>query len=213
MKKLLNSEKNRTSWVLMNMKLQGSALTSWQIEAIIKGEVVREAEIGDHIVINRLMEALSFGGKIQELQEEICTDTLKKFYRILSEDEAAFRKSTPVLYHLSYNPVLPQEIEGELLKLFRNTANSVDDAVTKALMIHNGIMRIYPFKEWNEVIARLALEYELVFCGCDFVPLTLSEQEYNQGIMDFLRKGDNSILEKNIRTNLLMIESMEKRNN
>lgn len=213
MKNLLNAEKNRTVWVLMNMKLMGSALTESQIEAIVNGEVVREAEISEHIIVNRLLDALSFGGKIYDLQEEICTDTLKKFYRVLSEEEAEFRKSTPVLYHLSYNPVLPQEIDSELAALFRKVSDAEGDAVKKAVMIHNGIMRIYPFTEWNEVIARLALEYALIYYGTCFIPVTLTEQEYNQGIMNFLRRGESSVLEGNLRTNLLMIESMEERNN
>ena len=213
MKNFLNDEKNRNVWVLMNMKLMGSALTESQVDAMVNGEIVREAEISEHIEVNRLLDALSFGGKIYDLQEELCIESLKKFYRILAEEEAEFRKSTPVLYHLSYNPVLPQEIQGELEMLFRNISGSREDAVKKAVLLHNEIMRIYPFAKWNDVIARLSLEYALVYYGKTFVPVTLTEQEYNQGIMDFLRRGDSSVLEGNLRTNLLMIESMEERNN
>lgn len=212
MKRNLNTEKNRIEWVLMNMKQRGSRLNREQIKKILDGECVLEAEIAEHIIIGNLVECLVLADKLLDLQEEFSVSTIMKFYKVLSGgEEGEFRKSTPVLYHLRYNPVLPQEIEEELAKMFRRiSADKNEDAVDKAVFLHNHLIRIYPFYHWNEVIARLAMEYTLVSYGKTFCPMTLSEQEYNDGIIEFLHNGKNAILESNLRTNFLMLENMEK---
>ncbi len=207
----MNTEKNRIEWVLMNMKQRGSILTKEQVKRILNGECVLEAEIAEHILIEKLVKCLVLADKLLDLQEEFSVSTLKKFYKVLSGgEEAIFRKSTPVLYHLRYNPVLPQEIEEEFAEMFRNISLRKNiDVIDKAVFLHNNIIRIYPFHQWNEVIARMAMEYTLAYYGKNFCPMTLSEQEYNDGIIEFLREGKNKIMTSNLRTNMLMIENME----
>ena len=196
----------------MNMRQEGSALNRTQIEAILNGEFVPEGEISEHILVNKLAEALPFADKLLDLDEEFDKGTLFKLHRFFSEEEEEFRKTTPVLIHLGYNPVLPQEIETELDDLFRRVAEGEYDAIKKAVMLHDGILRIYPFREWNEILARTALEYALVYYGEQFCPVTLSEQEYNQAFRDSLRTGENRKLLQDIRTGLLMIKSREQDN-
>lgn len=208
----MNTEKNRIEWVLMNMRQRGSTLSREQIRKILNGECVLEAEIAEHILIEKLVECLVLADKLLDLQEEFSVPTIKKFYKVLSDgEEGVFRKSTPVLYHLRYNPVLPQEIEEELAKMFRNVSLSKNiDVIDKAVFLHNNIIRIYPFHHWNEVIARMAMEYTLAYYGKNFCPMTLSEQEYNDGIIEYLHEGKNKIMISNLRTNMLMIENMER---
>ena len=111
-----------------------------------------------------------------------------------------------MLYHLGYNPVLPQEIEEELAALFRRAGRMETDAAERAVFVHNEIMRIYPFKNWNEEIARAALEYILVYEGRAFCDLAVTEQEYNNAVSGYLHKGDSRTLLTIVRANLLMAE-------
>lgn len=210
MKKRLNTEKNRIEWILMNMRQEGSGLTREQIEKILGGEFPDEVEISEYILMKKLEDILTFGDKLLDLQEEFDKKTLFKFFRFISEEEPEFRKTTPVLVHLKYNPVLPQEIDEGLSDLFRTVAGKKNsDPVEKAVMLHDGIIRIYPFRNWNEIIARVALEYSLIYYGEEFCPVTLSETEYNRALTESFRTGQNDVLIKEIRAGLLMRKSID----
>lgn len=194
----------------MNMKQEGSVLNKTDIEAILNGEFVPKGEISEHILIHKLAELLSYCDQLLDLQEEFDKGTLFKLFRFLAEEEGQYRKTTPVLVHLGYSPVLPQEIDESLDILFRQiSAAENKDSVEKAVMLHDGIMRIYPFRQWNEIIGRTALEYALLYYGEDFCPVTLSEQEYNRAITEAVRTGENKSLISNMRMNLLMRNSMD----
>ena len=78
-----------------------------------------------------------------------------------------------------------------------------------AVFVHNELIRIYPFDRYNELIARAAMEYELLYCGLDLYPLTLSESEYNSALADYVRFGRESRILENLKLNRLMAESKE----
>lgn len=112
-----------------------------------------------------------------------------------------------MLFHLSYNPVLPQEIEGELRRLFgRLHDGSRPDPLDRAVYVHNEIIRIYPYENWSEVIARTAMEYELRFSGLAMYPLSLSEREYNSALASYLKLGRENVIRENLEMNRIMRE-------
>ncbi|MBO5666395.1 MAG: hypothetical protein J6S45_02995, partial [Firmicutes bacterium] len=49
---------------------------------------------------------------------------------------------------------------------------------------------VYPFGEETEDLARFALLYEMTCSGFPVTVISMSEQEYNICVMDFLRTGD-----------------------
>lgn len=201
----------KIEWVLMNMRLSGSPVDEEKAAGIAAGEYVLTATLEEHLMVSRLLEALSLMENMSGMEEELSVNSLAKFYRVFSgREEAVFRMRTPVLFHLSYNPVLPQEIEDELGNLFRKLhSHPVNNGPEQAVYVHNEIIRIYPFDDCNELIARAAMEYELLYCGRKFCPLTLSESQYNSALMRYVNgRGDDTLLE-NLRLNLLMRESCE----
>lgn len=195
----------------MNLRLSGSAMDMEQAARIAGGEYVLTASLEEHLMVTRLLDLLVEMERLLGLREELCAGTLHKFYRVLADgDEGAYRKRTPILTHLSYNPVLPQEIEEELVKLFRNLHDHpVVSGLETAVFAHNELIRIYPFDQYNELIARTALEYELLYCGMDLYPLTLSESAYNSALADYVRFGKETVILENLQLNKLMAESRE----
>ena len=207
----MNRDEKRIQWVLMNLRLSGRAMDMEQAARIAGGEYVLEASLEEHLLVTNLLEALTEMERVLGIEEELCVRTLQRFYSVFSGgEEGVFRKRTPILTHLSYNPVLPQEIEGELSKLFRGLhAHPVVNGLEAAVFVHNELIRIYPFDRYNELIARAAMEYELLYCGLDLYPLTLSESEYNSALADYVRFGRESRILENLKLNRLMAESKE----
>lgn len=205
-------EKRKIEWVIMNMRLLGNPMKEETAAKIAAGEYVLDATLEEHLLVTSFLEVLPLMETLAGMQDELCAGTLGKFYKVFSGGETGeYRKKTPVLFHLSYNPVLPQEIEPELNTLFRKLhEHPVSNPLEQAVHVHNELIRIYPYDQYSERIARAAMEYELLYYGKEMVPLTLSESAYNEALTRYLKGwGENAILE-NLRLNQLMAESMEE---
>lgn len=199
----------KIQWVLMNMRLSGSLMKEETAVRIAGGEYVLDATLEEHLLVTRLIEIFPLMEALLDMREELCPETIRKFYRVFSGGgEASYRKSTPVLFHLSYNPVLPSEIEEGMNRLFKRLhSHPVGDPLKQAVFVHNELIRIYPFDEYSELAARAAMEYELLYCGKKMCPLTLSESAYNSALSRYLKKGEETEILENLRVNLLMEES------
>lgn len=207
----VNREKQKIDWVTMNMCLDGNPISTENATKIASGEYILEATLEDHMTVTHLVEVLPLMYTLLSMQEDLSPATLNKFYGILSDGEdPLYRKTTPVLFHLSYNPVLPQEIQEELRKLFSAVyRDSSLDPIEKAVHIHDHLIRIYPFDDHSETIARAALEYQLMSSGLPIIPITLTEQDYNNALTQFLKFGKEAALVENLRVNKLMMESVK----
>lgn len=196
----------KIDWIAMNMRLAGSPMSEEQAVKIAGGEYVLDATLEEHLLVTNLTSVLPLMAALLDMREELSSATLGKFYRALSGGETpVYRRSTPILFHLSYNPVLPSEIEEELRNLFiRLHRDSSDDPVRRAVLVHNHLIRIYPYDQYSEFVARTAMEYELLYSGSGFCPLTLSEREYNGALAEFLRSGREEAISGNLRLNMLM---------
>lgn len=202
-------EELNIEWAVSNLRLSGSRITEEKAAKICRGEYVLDATIEDHMLVNDLIDLLPLMYDLKDMQEELSPKTLDKFYFRLSGGEMAeYRKTTPVLFHLSYNPVLPQEIDGELRKLFAGLHDGrLNDPLERSVYVHNELIRIYPFGKYSELIARTAMAYEQMYSGLPVVLLTLNEQEYNHALAKYLKTGKEDVLTANLRMNLLMLQS------
>lgn len=213
MKTMKYSEKQKTDWILMNLRLSGSPISEETAAAIAAGEFALDAPLEYHLLIGRLLDVLELMETSAKQNRELSCGLLDDFYRTASGgSEPFYRKSTPVLFHLSYNPVLPQEIEEELSALFRKLHDeAVYEPLTQAVWIHNELIRIYPYDEYSEILARTAMEYELLYSGKAMCPLTLQETEYNCALADYLQgRGESKLLE-NLRLNRLIDEQLREK--
>lgn len=201
-------ENVKLDWVMMNLRLSGSSVSRARAEKIMDGGYDLTATLEEHLLVAGLVDVLPLMELLLGLSEELSPKTLDKFYQRVSGGQAAvYRRRTPVLFHLSYNPVLPQEIEGELKRLFQRLHDgSRPDPVDRAVYVHNEVIRIYPYENWSEVAARAALEYELRWSGLPMYPLTLSETEYNQALASYLKLGKETAIRENLEMNRLMRE-------
>ncbi|MGC2873180.1 Fic family protein [Ihubacter sp. rT4E-8] len=193
-------------WIMMNLTLSGSNISRERVQCIVEGGYDLTATLEEHLLVAGLVDVFALIELLLGLSEELSPPTLDKFYQKISGGmKASYRRTTPVLFHLSHSPALPQEIEDELRRLFsRLHDGSLPDPLDRAVYVHNEIIRIYPFDNYSEVIARAALEYELRYCGMDMYFLTLSEQEYNSALAAYLKSGRERVIRDNLEMNRLM---------
>ena len=106
---------------------------------------------------------------------------LLKTYRILEEDpEAGFRKSNPVVYAFNHVPPHRVDIDELLTEVFRKLYSSEagNNVVMKAMYLHNKLIDIYPFDEYNGEIAVFAMNYYLMSEGLMPISIPMDRQEY-----------------------------------
>ncbi|MDR0851315.1 MAG: Fic family protein [Clostridiales Family XIII bacterium] len=178
-----------------DLKLEGSSLTHEGVSRIIDGGFVPEISLAEHGEADRRRTLLKEFAFMIDMDITIDVRQLVKLYGILTDDKTPeFRRVTPALFHLDYTPPYYSEVEEGLEALFRNIygSGSFENYIERAAALHDGIVRVYPFEEKSEMLARTALQYELMHNGLPIVQIGLSEQEYNKRLSTAIKTGDHS---------------------
>ena len=98
-----------------------------------------------------------------------------------------------MLLALGYNPPYSREVEGQMRLLFTWLYSDPYETnpLMKAAQLHNRIIEIYPFEENSEEMARFILYYFLLRQGFPPFSLGISEQEYNEMMINYLKNEDS----------------------
>lgn len=178
----------RVDWVEMNLRLSGSSLRREQVEGILDGEMAMNSSVEEHMRISLLDELRNEIYRLDERNLSISERLVMHLASVISGREISeYRKSTPVLMELSYTPVMPGEISDKMKKLIM-FAGREDDCMNhfrKAAEIHNRMMMIMPFGDYNREISLAVMEYYLVSRGFPMACVDVSEQEYNRRLCDY----------------------------
>ena len=192
------NELDEREWIYMNMRLSGRGLSNKQIDRILDGKCILEATVEDHLLINQMTDVREYVEKRAAKGYNVTLKAIKEIHDLVADEELEFRKSSPVLFQYSYTPMaadrIPQAME-ELVAFARDEDCDVN-FVEKAVQVHNRFLEIYPYREGNEYVARVLMYLILALNGVPFCPLTLSEQEYNDCIIEYLKKGSHEAMTK-----------------
>ncbi|MDR3072565.1 MAG: Fic family protein [Clostridiales Family XIII bacterium] len=179
-----------------NLKLEGSSLTEQGVGHIIHGEIVHGVTIGDHNLLEYHRRVLKDFSHMKTMEIDLDARELLHLYSVLTDKEKpALRTRERVLYHLDYVAPMRMPVSGMLDELFRYLYRREDlyqgDYIRRAVELHDGIIGVYPFDEGSEMLARCAMQYELIRNGLPIVPLDMKEPEYNISVEVALKKGDH----------------------
>lgn len=197
-------EIEQVDWVYSNLRLDGSSLSREMVNGMVKGDMVLQGRIADHILAQRLEDVREYLYRQLSLHRGIEMSLLLDTARILgdskdkctSNSEEFMRKSTPQLIEYDYTPPLPMEIGGRLekLMLFAGHKKSFANPFNDAAYIHNELLAIWPFKQNNEFIARAICQYRLMLEGFPVSPTDISESEYHQIMVRYFKTHNNQEL-------------------
>lgn len=185
-------ERDRKELVFFDLKMEGSGISREDIEGIFRDELVKTASIQDYAFLKRhrlMLEQMRF---CLDVENTLNQDVLLKLYSSLMDGETAeYRKSNALLPELHYVPVHQMKIQSELELLFRGLGRQQNGSVLeKAAFLHNQLIVIYPFEEYNLVLARMAMNYYLAENGYPMVILGYSRDEYLDAVGRYLRHKD-----------------------
>ena len=189
-------ELNMLDWIHSSMRLDGCTLDRFETEKILKGGFVEDANINDHVLIERYCEMICAANDMAEMSYTLNKEMILTFQQKLTGDEGVgYRRENPVLVSLNYNPPHPSEIE-EQMALMMNWFYSDDmelNPIRKAVCLHHRLIEIYPFDVYSEANARAAMYYFLMERGFPPFELDMKEQEYNGAVTEYLKRENPEV--------------------
>lgn len=203
----------KKDWLYGNLRLEGSALREEQVEAMLRGEYVAHASIGEHVTAQRLTELLESMRGFASRNADLDLKLITNFHNIIAGDAAcvgqSYRKRNMILTEYDYTPVIPAEIPAEMQRLQAMMSSALqipkgsEERFCAAAEIHNRILEIFPYGETDKLLARAALCYYLMASGYPAVVPDMDESDYNGQMVDYLKSGDSKALQDAVMRNIL----------
>ncbi len=183
-------EVNRADMVRAALIMRSEAHEKVPVERILEGELPKEVPVKEYVFIENFSNLVRVGLSSMEMGNSLDKHMLVTGYRILSENENGyFRKSNPVVYAFNHVPPHAVDAEAKLEDSLRRvySRDAGDNAILKAMYIHNKIIDIWPFDDNNGELAIFALNYFLMENGLAPISLSLKRQEYLSMVADCLK--------------------------
>ncbi|MBO4992341.1 MAG: Fic family protein [Firmicutes bacterium] len=192
---------DQTDWIFSCLRLSGSALSRESVQKILRGELVTDVALSDHLKLHSYVEAMKGLEDMREMHYDIlCRSGIHALYQAVYREDPQYRRRDPVLPQWDYLTPHFTELEEKMTALYQEAERWKDGAplsdghrsnpLLQACVVHMGLMEIYPFGEQTEELARFAMLYIMLCAGLPVTVIAMSEQEYNVCIMNYLRSGD-----------------------
>ncbi|MCL1808545.1 MAG: Fic family protein [Clostridiales bacterium] len=186
-------EIDMADWIHSSLRLDGCALSRHEVETILRGDLVADASLDDHVIVERYGGLFKSAGDSLAISSCLSKEMMFSFQsRLAGGERAHYRKGNPVLLSINHNPPHPSEIE-EQMDILMNWFYSEDmeaNPILKAVCLHHRIIETYPFDMYSEAVARAAMFYFLMERGYPVFEISMSEQEYNRSVIEYLKKED-----------------------
>ena len=196
----VKSLKRRTDLIdftFSDLRLYGSSLAKEGVIRILEGEILEEIPVFEHRLCEAHKNLLTKFEDITDMGMDIDSAVLNEFSMIISgTDIPRYRDGSPLLYHLGFVPCDTERITSELTEALAFVKRyEAEDVCLKAAMLHNKIIKVYPFTEGlSELSARAAMQYTLIKEGFFTVDIGISESEYNRLTADSVQSDNDSAL-------------------
>lgn len=194
-------------WISMNMRLSGSSLSMEQIDTILRGGCIMEATVSAHLMLDRLEELRQFIYRLTDLGAPLSETIVRDMHAILvgKNEREDYRKSTPVLREYDCMAMTADLIPDAMVQLMRFAGQGTDSAagslynpLERAVLVHNRLLEIYPFREENEMVARAAMYYMVAEAGLPMAAVKLDAEEYRQDFLRYRSKTSDLCLAKHL---------------
>lgn len=200
------------------MILDGSEYSRDEIRGIIEGNIPKTASVKDCLFVKNYVELIDAIQDSISIKSNLDAKLLLKFHSILTGRESGFRRINQAVTEFKHVPPNHTEIEVKLNQLFDMVYSSDANEIRNASLIHYGILSIYPFEEYSEIMARLAMNYYLQEKGFLPVALGYNYKEYVSTMIECLKDNNDALFywgleraEFNKMTQVMqIIESMDE---
>lgn len=182
--------------IFTTMRLGNGCLDRKEIKTILDGNVIKEATIEEHSIIENY-KALQYEIDNQlEMGSSLSLRTIVKLYEVLHGKCKGYRTNNPILRDYSYNPPHFKEVDEQmeivLAWISKDNPGETSNELLKAAFFHNRFIEIYPFDEGNEEMARICLWYYMMSKGYPIFSMNFSLEEYNAALTQYFRNEEIS---------------------
>lgn len=191
-----------------------------EIQTILKGGSVGNRSLEEHIRIQNYAEMTRFVQGILPLKDKVDRRLVEQINCILCTGETGepvFRRRSTVLNEFRISPLAPEEIQEGLERIIKryNVAYRQLNPVQRACLIHNEMLRVYPFEDANEATARALMNFELMAAGMFPITFTMDREAYRRGISTYINRNDgipfyNLILQEEIDRYGVLTDYLDK---
>lgn len=152
-----------------------------RVGEILDGQLQKDVPVGDYLFVQNCCEVVKMAYNNIEMGNGVDGNLLRNTYRILREDQdSRYRDDNPVVYNFNHVPPHCADIDERVNRSCRKIYDEKfqDDVIAKAMYIHNAIIDIWPFAEFNGEIAVLAMNYFLLEQGLMPIDMPMGRQDY-----------------------------------
>lgn len=152
-----------------------------RIGEILDGALQKDVTVGDYMFIQNAIKLVQAAYNNLEMGNSVDRTLLIAAYRILSEKPTGgFRNNNPVVYSFNHVPPHCSDIDEKIGNSFRRIygGSMADDVIAKAMYMHNSIIDIWPFDEYNGELAVFAMNYYLMEQGLMPIDMPIGRQDY-----------------------------------
>jgi Fic family protein len=174
--------------------IEGNSLTLAECTLLLKDEITPNAkklrEIFEPFNTKKAFEYI-----LKKLPSKLDENILKDIHQILMENieqGGIYRSENVKITGSEWVPPIPT-VMYEQLKLFWEDLNSkqFSDSIEKAAFTHAEFVKIHPFRDGNGRTARMIMNYQLLFDGCEPVNIKFKDRlEYYKALEDYNFNGD-----------------------
>lgn len=172
----------KKNWLAMNMRLEGRQITEKDLDDILAGGLPNLL-VDDYVALRDLEWLYDKMILWQKDDYRLTSAMLNHMYQVISGEESTeYRKSASAILEWSYTPrpMSPLDISRGIDEITDYEYERSYDPVAQAIKIHNQILRLMPYKAFNQIIARAAMLYYLMSREMPLVSFSLKEEEYNE---------------------------------
>ena len=182
-----------------SFRLDEGDLNAKEIRDILEGQYLVNKTLLDHLLIRNYDDAINEIFNSAVINDKTDLLLIRKTHQLLTRNDVGgknegghFRKNIPILSHIDWVPIHPQEIEEELAKMLKSyyRLRREMDPIMRGCFIHNELIRIYPFEENTEAVARAMLNFELIAGGLPPIPFTMNQADYVQIIRQHIKEQE-----------------------
>ena len=173
--------------------LDGSDFSRAEIQNMIDGEIPKTASLKECLFVKNYLGLIDVIQDSLSLKSSLDVKLLKKFHSEITGQQSELRRSNRAVAEFRHVPPNHSMIEEKLNQLFQMVYKSDANEIRNASLIHYGILSIYPFEEYSEVMARVAMNYYLQEKGFLPVALGYNHKEYVSTMIECLRDNNDAL--------------------
>lgn len=174
------------------LSVSGSTLQQDSIHNMIKGECALEATIEEARLTDACLRLRTEFDMLCGMHTEPDEKIIQLFHSIISgdEDEHDYRKGTPQIKEMALTPPHSSEIPERMRRIKTDIASSVwTDTIDPSVTLHDMIMSVWPFNDYNDATAYAAMSYNLLLSGFPLPAINLTQYEHRRLTAEYVHAG------------------------